>query len=323
MKNTTIIIALAALLMLSVVIPVFAQPGVFSRENLIRYTPEWKGERFPDGRPKVPDNVLERLKNASIEEPWSFLRNRNGYKYQFESGWQMVHQNVPFCGRALTVMFMPARPDIDKAVNEEGKIARRHGGQYTWGVNELQPGDVYVADVYGKLIDSSHVGDNLGTTIWMKSGNGAIIDGTVRDLEGLEKIEGFNAYVREFNPESHIDMTMTIMGINCPVKIGQCTVMPGDVVLAKREGVIFIPPHLAEEAAVDAEQTRIRDTFTHEGVRLGILTAQEADGGFMREKELVGRFIKWLKENKNSIGVYGPTVDTYIEEMQKRYEKME
>jgi 4-hydroxy-4-methyl-2-oxoglutarate aldolase len=321
MKRTIIIAALTALIHVSAITPVVAQPGVFTRENLIRYTSEWKGERFPDGRPKVPDTLLERLKNASIEEPWAFLRNRHGYKYQFESGWQMVHQDVPFCGRAMTVQFMPARPDIDTAVNEEGKAANRHGGQYTWGVNELQPGDVYVADVYGKLIDSSHVGDNLGTTIWMKSGNGAIIDGTVRDQEGLEKIEGFNVYVREFNPESHRDMT--IMGINGPVQIGPCTVMPGDVVLAKREGVIFIPPHLAEEAAVNAEQTRIRDTFTHEGVRLGMLTAQEADGAFMRKKELVGRFIKWLKDSKDTIGVYGPTVDAYVEHMQKQYDEME
>ncbi len=316
-----IIITLFALFLVSSALPVYCQPEVFSREDIIRYTSEWKGERFPDGRPKVPDSIIERLKKASIEEPWAFLRNRHDYKYQFENGWEMLHQNVPFCGRALTVQFMPARPDVDKAVNEEGDAAGRHGGQYTWGINELQPGDVYVADVYGKLIDSSHVGDNLGTTIWMKSGNGAIIDGTVRDMEGLEKIEGFNIYVREFNPESHRDMT--IMGINSPIQIGPCTVMPGDVVLAKREGVIFIPPHMAEEAAINAEQTRIRDTFTHEGVRVGILTAQEADGGFMREKELVGRFIKWLTENKNNIGVYLPTVEAYIEEMQKRHDEME
>lgn len=292
-------------------LPVYvdAQPGVYTKENLIQYTSEWKGERFPDGRPKVPDDIIERMKLTTIEEAWSTLM-REGYRDQFESGWEKIHQDVVICGRALTVNFMPARPDVDKAVNAQGVKDNRNRGQYTWGINMLQKDDVYVADVYGKLIHSSHVGDNLGTAIFTRSGNGAIINGTVRDLEGLEGIEGFNVFVREFNPESHKDMTL--MGINCPVRIGRVTVMPGDVVLAKREGVIFIPPHLAERVVINSERTRLRDMFAHQGVREGRFTAGEADGGFT--EQMNKDFNQWLKDNIDSLPPPRKSIEDYIKQ---------
>ena len=51
-----------------------AQQGFFTREDVIKYTPDWKGERFPDGRPKVPDSILDRMKSVTLEEAWAVLQ---------------------------------------------------------------------------------------------------------------------------------------------------------------------------------------------------------------------------------------------------------
>jgi regulator of RNase E activity RraA len=169
------------------------------------------------------------------------------YVNQYADEWVRMHDDVAVCGRALTAHFMPARPDVNLAIEQQGiKDGRSRGGQYTWGIDQLQEGDVYVANVCEGMLDASHVGDNLGTAIFSKSGNGAVIRGTVRDLEGNVKIEGFNLFVRDFRPQWNMNNMM--VGVNCPIQIGYVTVMPGDVVLAKRMGVVFIPPHLAREA---------------------------------------------------------------------------
>jgi len=192
-----------------------AQPTSLSREELIQYTPFWKGERFPDGRPKVPDDIIERIQYVSITEAWSIIRRPDenlpggegrfrigaGYENQYEGKWVRMYDDVTICGRAMTAHFMPFRPDVNNAIAEQGKKDGRDRGQYTWGIDQLQTGDVYVVNVCEAILDASHVGDNLGTAIWTKSGNGAIIYGTLRDLEGNESIEGFNVFVRDFRPE--------------------------------------------------------------------------------------------------------------------------
>jgi 4-hydroxy-4-methyl-2-oxoglutarate aldolase len=286
--------------------PLSAQPLSLSKEQLIQYTPLWKGERFPDGRPKVPDDIIKRMKYVSVTEAWELVRSGagggmrggGGYDNQYVGIFKQMHEDVTVCGRAMTAQFMPSRPDINAAISEQGrKDARGTGGQYTWGVDQLQQGDVYVANVCEAILDASHVGDNLGTSIWHHSGNGAIIWGTVRDLEGNQSIKGFNLFVRDFRPQSNSSNMM--MGINCPIQLGYVTIMPGDVVLAKRMGVIFIPPHLAETVVIASEKTRLRDTFAHKGVMEGRFTARQADGAFT--PEMNKEFNQWLKDNINNM----------------------
>src|SRR5262249_23618528 len=207
-----------------------------SKEQLLFLTAEWKGERFADGRPKVPDQILTRMKNVSMEEAWEVLK-AHGYTNQFEGGWKTVHSDVPVVGRAVTAHYMPARVDLANRITERGHKEGRIGPMNSWPIDTLQKGDVYVADSFGKIADGTLIGDNLGNSIFAKSGSGVVFDGSVRDLEGLSEIKGFNAFVRGFDPTLIRDLML--MGLNTPIRIGHVTVLPGDVVLAKRAGVMF------------------------------------------------------------------------------------
>jgi len=280
-----------------------------SREQMIFYTKEWQGERFDDGRPRVPDSILERMEKISIEEAWGVLR-RVGFHNQFEGGWMMIHQDEPIVGRALTATYVPNRPDVQQRMLERGHSEGQVGPMNSWPIDALQKGDVYVADAYGKIKDGTLIGDNLGNSIYAKSGNGVVFDGSLRDLEGLEEIEGFNAFVRGWDPTAIQEMML--LGLNTPTRIGQVTVFPGDVVLAKREGIIFIPPHLAEEVVTRAERIMLRDRFGHQRLREGKYTPGQIDTGW--SEEILQDFQQWLKDNRETLGVPGETIDALLSE---------
>ena len=269
-----------------------------SREQMVFLTAEWKGERFPDGRPKVPDDILKRMKNVSLEEAWGVLRGA-GYHKQFEGGWKMVHRDRTIVGRALTAVYMPARPELQKRMVVKGHREGRVGGMNSWPIDMLKKGDVYVADGFGKIDGGTLIGDNLGNSIFAKSQNGVVFDGSVRDLEGLQQIEGFNAFVRDWHPSAIREMML--MGINVPTRIGKATVLPGDVVLAKRGGVIFIPAHLAERVVKRAEIIMLRDSFGHQRLRDGKYTPGQIDSSWTDEIEK--DFTEWLKEHKDELPV--------------------
>ncbi len=289
----------------------FAQ--TISSDQLLFLTAEWKGERFPDGRPKVPDSILARMKNVSMEEAWEILQ-AHGYKNQFEGGWQMVHNDVPIVGRAVTAHYMPARPDLAARIVERGQKAGRIGPMNSWPIDTLQKGDVYVADSFGKITDGTLIGDNLGNSIFAKSGNGVIFDGSVRDLEGLGEIKGFNAFVRGFDPTLIKDLML--MGLNTPIRIGRVTVLPGDVVLAKREGVTFVPAHLAEEVVRESERISLRDQFGHQRLREGKYTPGQID--VIWAKEIEDDFRKWLAENRDKVDAPRETIDELLKPASER-----
>jgi regulator of RNase E activity RraA len=284
-----------------------------SREQLEFYTAEWKGERFADGRPKVPDDILRRMKRVSIEEAWGTLRS-HGYDNQFEGGWQMIHHDVPVVGRALTAQYMPTRPELAKRMLDRGHQEGRVGPMNSWPIDALQSGDVYVADGFGKVHEGTLIGDNLGNSIFAKSGNGVVFDGSVRDLEGLSEIEGFNAFVRGWDPTAITDMMLT--GLNTPVRIGRATVLPGDVVLAKREGVIFIPAHLADEVVRNAERIMLRDRFGHQRLREGKYTPGQIDSSWSGEIER--DFAEWLKQHQAELDVPRETIEDLIRQSSER-----
>ena len=302
MKN--ILILLAGILI--VLNPLNAQ--TFLSEEMIKfYTAEWTGERFPDGRPKVSDDLLKRLKNISIEEAWGVLRGE-GFHNQFEAGWKMLHEEEPFVGRALTAQYMPLRPDVNKRILEEGHNSGQIGASNSWPIDALQEGDVYVADCFGKVIDGTLIGDNLGNSIYAKSKTGVVFDAGSRDLEGLSKIEGFNAFVRDWDPSFLRETMMT--GINHPIRIGRATVFPGDAVLAKKEGVIFIPPQLLEKVVITSEFIGLKDTFGHEMLRTGVYTPGQIDGSW--SDDIKEAFLKWLDENPDQIPMSRAELDEYM-----------
>lgn len=280
-----------------------------SQEQMVRYTSQWKGERYEDGRPKVADRLLERAKAISIEEAWGVLRSE-GYENQFEGNWKMIHEDQPVVGRALTAQYMPSRPDMEEAIAQQGKEDGRIGSSNSWPIDELQPGDVYVADGYGKVVDGTLIGDNLGNSIYAKSGNGVVFDGSLRDLGGLEQIEGFNAFVRGWDP-SYIK-GMMLSGLNIPIRIGRATVMPGDIVLAKREGVVFIPAHLAEKVITNAEFIALRDQYGHQMLREGKYTPGQIDTRWT--DEIKQNFLGWLDDNPDKLPMTREELDAFLKD---------
>ncbi|MHB9029550.1 MAG: RraA family protein [Candidatus Latescibacterota bacterium] len=288
-----IIISLFTLVLVASHSPAPAQPGVFSREDIIRFTPLWKGERLPDGRPRVSDDILARMKKVSMEEAWGVLQ-RHGFINQFEMDWEKTHDNPVLVGRALTAVFMPARPDFNDVIAAEGKRDGRIGAQNSWVIDTLQKGDVLVVDLFGKVAWGTFAGDNLANSIKAKSGTGFVIDGGCRDIEGILEVPDCPVFVRGWHPSFIRDVML--MGINVPVRIGQTTVVPGDIVLGKREGVLFIPAHLAEEVVENSEIISLQDEFGHQRLREGKFTPGQIDAKWTPEIEK--DFANWLKTDK-------------------------
>ena len=263
-------------------------------DQLKLYTPEWKGERSADGRPKVSDKFLERLKNVSMEEAWGYLRNK-GYHNQYENDWMVIRPDSVMVGRVVTAQYMPMRPDVDKMIKDKGKTEGRIGGTNSWPIDVLKDGDVYVADSYGKIVDGTLIGDNLGNAIYAKSHRGVIFYGSVRDIEGLEEIKGFNGWIKGSDP-SYIQQMM-LTGINIPIRIGRATVLPGDIVLAKKTGTIFIPASFVEELVLNAEFVALRDDFGHQRLKEGKYTPGQIDQQWT--DEIKKDFLQWLDTQKN------------------------
>ncbi|MEX0359670.1 MAG: RraA family protein [Allomuricauda sp.] len=262
------------------------------KEELVFLTSEWKGERFDDGRPKIPDDLLERARNIGIDDAWTVLKN-GGYTNQFEGNWKMVHQNVPVVGRALTAMFMPSRPDVEKNIKERGINQHgRKGNTNSWPIEMLSQGDVYVADGFGKIDAGTLMGATLATSIYGKSGTGVVFNGSSRDLKSIKEIEGFNAFVRDFHPSFMEEMV--VMGLNVPIRMGNAIVLPGDLVIAEEEGVLFVPAHMAEQVISIAEFVALKDIFGFEMVRSKKYTTGEIDSKWT--EKIKEDFINWLRD---------------------------
>jgi regulator of RNase E activity RraA len=303
------------------VISAFAQPGLLTRDLLIQYTADWKGERFADGRPKVPDDILRRMKTVTLEEAWAQLRTA-GFNHQYEDGWLSIHPDKVLVGRALTAQWVPGRPDIQKTIEQQGKKDGRIGGQNAWPVDMLQPGDVYVCDHFGLKQDGPSIGDNVGNAIYAKSHNGIVYDGAVRDINGLNELENFTSFVRSYDPSHHFGslatgarLNSTMVGINIPIRIGKATAMPGDVVLGRNGGVLFIPPQLAEQVVQTSEITHLRDMFGHQRLREGKYTAGQIDTGWTAPIE--ADFTAWLQANIDKLPIARPQVEEILKRRQR------
>jgi regulator of RNase E activity RraA len=295
------------------------QPGIFTKQDLVRYTPDWKGARFEDGRPKVADGVLKRMKNVTLEEAWATLRDA-GFNHQYEDGWMSIHPGKVLVGRALTAQWLPGRPDIHAVIAEQGKKDGRIGGQNAWPVDMLQQDDVYVCDHFGLKQDGPSIGDNVGNAIYARTHNGIVYDGAVRDINGLNELEDFVSFVRSYDPSHHYSslgpkLNSTMIGINIPIRIGKATVIPGDVVLGRDGGVLFIPPQLAERVVKLSEITRLRDMFGHQRLREEKYTAGQIDTKWAEpiERDFTG----WLRENADKLPIGREQIDEILEERAK------
>ena len=264
-----------------------------SPEYIRNLTAKWDGERFENGRPKVSDELIERLKKVSIEEAWAELM-KLGYQNQYEGDWKLLHEteDAVLCGRVVTAQFMPMRPDLEDAVIEQGKKEGRMWQQkrtVSWVINSLVKGDVYVADTYNKEWLGTAIGSNLGNGVYNATGNGMITYGHIRDIERLQMVEGFNVWCKGFDP-SYMRQTM-LVNYNVPVRIGKAIALPGDVVLAKRGGVL---------------------EFGEEMIHSGVYTAGQIDSAW--NDEMNKRFAQWCRNYKGKLPMSREQMEKYLKE---------
>ena len=285
-------------------------PLNMSPEELIEYTPEWQGERSADGRPKVPDDILARMHSVSITQAWGVLRGP-GYNWQYEDGWICTHPGQVLVGRALTAAYLPRRPVMRRVMEAKGERAGCIGDQISWPIDMLVRGDVYVADVFGKIDQGAVIGDNLATAIYANSGNGVVHDAAVRDIDGIQALPDFTSFVRGFHP-TFASPTIMLAGVNCPVRIGGATVMPGDVVLGRDDGVVFIPPHLAEQVVKTSELIALRDRFGKQHLAEGKYAPGQIDTRWSDPIE--ADFSRWLESHIDELPVPRAAIQELLKE---------
>ena len=285
------------------------------RDTIIRLTPEWKGERLPDGRPKVSDDVLRRMRGITFEEAWGPLWGL-GYRNNWECNFKMTAGSTKLVGRAVTAVMMPKRPDLDAALMDIGTKEEGHKGFYNqWVIDNLTEGDVAVVDMYDKIFEGTYVGGNLSTAIRTRTKTGgAVIWGGVRDLEQIVEIEGLQIYYRGNDPTGIGNCVMT--GYNAPCRIGQAICMPGDVVLGTMSGVIFIPPQHAEMVVERAEKNHVRDIFGFERLRTRTYTTAQIDTAWTLP--MFEDFLNWFGTDPAAVPYRHLTWDKELEEAKER-----
>jgi len=284
-----------------------------SPEYVRTLTSKWQGERFEDGRPKVPDLVLERLKKATLEQIWGYMYQR-GYHNQVAKDWILLKPGETMTGRVVTTQFMPSRPDLDSIIVAQGKAEGRsqHGGINIWPIDILQKGDVYVADGYGKIKDGTLIGSSLGNAIYGKTGKGVVFYGSVRDMQELKETQGFNAWIKGHDPSYIREMTPT--SINAPIRIGEVTVFPGDVVFANDYGVAFIPAHLVQGLVAASELTALRDEFERQMLQEGTHPSGEIHGDW--SEQIKNEYRAWFEKYPGKLTVTKEDIETYLKRME-------
>ena len=269
-----------------------AQLFTFPKQELIDYTAQNPFDRLPDGRPKVPDELIQRAKGLSAEEVWSVLQDK-GFNNQFVDGFQVLHPGKTMVGRAFTVQFMPMREDVNSVAQAKAKEHGMPRLMNQTAIDMLQPGDVLVVDLFGKKVDGTIVGDNLFYYVMQATHKGGlVVDGSVRDLDGIAEID-MPAYFRSTDPTPIGNVMLT--GINVPVRIGQTTVMPGDLVFGDREGVYFVPPQFVKEILDEADITHIHDEWTKKKFAEGKYKSSEIYGS-PKDPKLKQEYQDYLKK---------------------------
>lgn len=288
-----------------------------SPEYIKAITSQWKGERFPDGRPRVDDSFLERLEKCTIEQIWGYLSDEE-YRNQVETGWIILKPGEVMVGRVVTTQFMPTRPDLDSLVRALGKAEGRSqtGGINTWPIDVLSKGDIYVADGFSKIKDGTLIGSSLGNSIVGKTGKGVIFYGSIRDMQELKETEDFNAWIKGHDPSFIRDLTPT--SINAPIRIGTVTVFPGDIAFANDYGVAFIPAHLCEGLVIQSEITALRDEYEREMLQTGKYLTGEIHGRW--SEKIKGEFRAWFLKYPKNTAITISMIDAYIKSLPYQFE---
>jgi len=275
-----------------------AQVFTLTKDQLVALSAPNPFDRFPDGRPRVPDDLIERARGLSAEEVWAVLPGK-GFPNQYEDGFQVLQPGTKLAGRAFTAQFMPMRPDLDEPMQAQAKAAGLGRLSNQTVIDMLQPGDVLVVDLFGKKEGGTLVGDNLFYYVMKATRSaGIVLDGSVRDLEGIADMP-MPAYFRHAHPTPIANVMLT--GVNIPVRIGNVTVMPGDLVFGDREGVYFVPPALVKEVLDHADETHIHDEWTKKKFDEGKYKSSEIYGS-PRDPALKKEYEEFLKKRLEELG---------------------
>jgi 4-hydroxy-4-methyl-2-oxoglutarate aldolase len=312
MRHMARVLSVSLVLLGTAALPGLAQVQLEPVDRVAFATAEWKGDRDKYGRPRVPDDILERMKHVPLEEAWGVVTSA-GYRNKFEGDWHIIDPDRRMVGRALTAAFLPSSPDFEKRMLDAARKQGLQGAMNQFPIYMLTKGDVYVADGFGKIEDGTLIGNNLAQAIYTNSGNGPVFYGSARDLAGMREIEGFNAWVKGWHPS--FIREMMLVSINAPIRIGKAVVLPGDVVLAVEGGVLFVPPHLAEQVVRRSEVIRLTDTFRLQRIREGTYTLAETYGTKWT-RAIDDDFYAWLRTERErlhqQLGVPHATIDEMI-----------
>lgn len=281
-----------------------------SPEDIISITPEWKGERYPDGRPKVPDKYLDALRTMTLEEVWKPIYIQ-GYENQFLA-MKSLHPefradgqlNYKLVGRAVTAAYVPKRPDYYEASMNQAKSEGRSGTPNQWVIESLTDRDVLVVDMYDKIYKGTFLGGNLTTAVRQKTGTGgAVIWGGIRDIEQMQSIQDVQVYYRGIDPTPIREFAM--LNFNGPVRLGSgehaVLCLPGDIVYGCSGGVLFIPPQLAVEVVENGAKTQIKDVFGFEMITEGKFTPAQIDRNTWTE-EMLDMLTDFIREDPRGEG---------------------
>jgi len=285
-------------------------------DDIVHITKNWQGERMADGRPRVPDDILRRLQNITLEEAWGPLWGK-GYRYQFEGEFRTSHPaDKPLIGRAVTGVMVPMRPDLHEILIDYGhNQENRRGSMNQWVIDGLMEDDVIVIDLFDKIFQGTFVGGNLSTAIKTRTKRGgSVIWGGIRDLEQVVQIPGIQTYYRGIDPTGIGDVTL--VGLNCPCRVGKAICLPGDIVFGTRSGVLFIPPQLAEVCVVGAEKSHVRDIFGFERIAQGIYTSAQIDTAWTGA--MMDDFISWCANDEKAADYRHLNFDEELAESRKR-----
>jgi len=171
-------------------------------------------------------------------------------------------------GPALTLQFMPKREDLygDDEYAQPERQLHRHVLYHT------RPGDIVVVDARGDM-RSGVFGEMMLTFFRGKGGLAVVIDGVLRDIVNIEKIDGLGLWIRGVTPNFHTQTDLMPFAVNEPVACGGCLVMPGDIIVADDDGAVVVPTALASRLIEEAHVRHEWEDF----VRIKL-----AEGGDLR-----------------------------------------
>ena len=272
-------------------------------EDVIALTSQWKGERFPDGRPKVPDFYLDEIRKMTLEELWKPIFVQ-GYENQFLAMPSLHPEfkedgslNCKMIGRAVTAAYAPTRPDLAAYTRSLADGKGMSGTPNQWVIDSLGDRDVAVIDMYDKIYKGTFLGGNLTTAVKTRTHTGgAVIWGGIRDIEQMKKVDGINVYYRGVDPTPIRDFSL--LSFNGPVRLGQgehaAVCLPGDIVYGCSGGVLFIPPQLVVEVVENGVKTQVKDIFGFEMIAQNRFTTAQIDLNVWTEEmlDLLVEFIK-------------------------------